>query len=117
MDIRNFFGPKGGDLKGSGAKTDLKPREEEKKKKKRVQVISDSDSDEELVKKPKEEPKKATSPSSKKEEAVPPKSKLKEVNASDFFNSKPLKTNPVKRKSPEKSVNRCVNILKLLHSC
>ena len=104
MDIRNFFGPKGGYLKGSGAKTDLKPREEEKKKKKRVQVFSDSDSDEELVKKPKEEPKKAAT--SKKEEAVPPKSKLKEVNASDFFNSKPVKTNPVKRKSPEKSVNR-----------
>ena len=111
MDIRNFFGPKGGDLKGSGAKTDLKPREEEKKKKKRVQVFSDSDSDEEFVKKPKEEPKKPKeepkkAATSKKEEAVPSKSKLKEVNASDFFNSKPVKTNPVKRKSPEKSVNR-----------
>ena len=117
MDIRSFFGPKGGNAKGSGPKTDPKLREEEKKKKKRVQVFSDSDSDEELVKKPKEQPKKATSTSSKKEEAVPPKSKLKEVNASDFFNSKPLKTNPVKRKSPEKSVNRCVNFLKIFPSC
>ena len=102
MDIRNFFGAKGGSGKGSGPKTDLKTKEE--KKKKRVQVFSDSDSDSEVVKKPKEEPKKITN--KKKEEAVPPKFKLKEVNAADFFNSKPVKTNPVKRKSPEKSVNR-----------
>ena len=102
MDIRNFFGAKGGSGKGSGPKTDLKTKEE--KKKKRVQVFSDSDSDSDDVKKPKAEPKKAST--SKKEEAIPPKSKLKEVNAVDFFNSKPMKTNPVKRKSPEKSVNR-----------
>ena len=100
MDIRNYFGG----AKGTSPKTDLKPKEDDKKKKKRVQVFSDSDSDSEVVKKPKEEPKKITN--KKKEEAVPPKSKLKEVNAADFFNSKPVKTNPVKRKSPEKNVNR-----------
>ena len=101
MDIRNFFGPKGASAKGSSSKADPKPKEERKKK--RVQVFSDSDSDEELVKKPKAEPKKATT--TRKEGAIPSKSKLKEVNATDFFNSKPMKTNPVKRKSPEKSVN------------
>ena len=99
MDIRNYFGG----AKGTSPKTDLKPKEDDKKKKKRVQVFSDSDSDEELVKKPKAEPKKATT--TRKEGAIPSKSKLKEVNATDFFNSKPMKTNPVKRKSPEKSVN------------
>ena len=101
MDIRNFFGAKNGSAKGSGSKTDAKPKEE--KKKKRVQVFSDSDSEDDSVKKPKAEPKKATT--GKKEE-TPQKSKLKEVNAKDFFNSKPMKTNPVKRKSPEKNVNR-----------
>ena len=96
MDIRNFFGPKAGG-KGSASKAAPKPQEETKKKK-RVQVLSDSDSEEEVKK-----PKVAAKPTkSKGEEKVPAKSKLKEVNPSDFFNSKAGTSNPVKRKSSEK---------------
>ena len=101
MDIRNFFGPKAGGAKakGSSPKSDSKPKDQ---KKKRAQVFSDSDSEEELVKKPKVNSKKVDP--SKKDDKIP--SKLKEVNAMDFFNSKAITTNPVKRKSPEKSAAR-----------
>ena len=98
MDIRNFFGSKGV-TKASGAKADSKPKEEEKKKK-RAQVLSDSDSEEEVAKKSRVSVKKTSR--SKKEVKSPPQPKLKEVNAADFFNSKAVTTNPVKRKSPEK---------------
>ena len=97
MDIRNFFGSKGV-TKASGPKANSKPKEEEKKK--RAQVISDSDSEEEVAKKSRVSVKKTSK--SKKEVKSPPQPKLKEVNAADFFNSKAVTTNPVKRKSPEK---------------
>lgn len=104
MDIRNFFGPKG------GAKPLVKKDINEKinvNKKKRANVISDSDSDEDIEKKPKV-PKQA-SPVLKKSEVKQglPKPNLKEVNASDFFGSmtstksKTSTTPSIKRKSPE----------------
>ena len=104
MDIRNFFGPKG------GAKPLIKKDFNEKinvDKKKRANVISDSDSDEDIEKKPKV-PKQA-SPVLKKSEVKQglPKPNLKEVNASDFFGSttstksKTSTTPSIKRKSPE----------------
>ena len=97
MDIRNFFGSKG------SSKT--APKADSSKsagpvKKKRANVISDSESDEEVEKKPKVEAKRVTP----KKEVEKNKSKLKEVNKSDFFNSnsKTSTSQPVKRKSPEK---------------
>ena len=103
MDIRNFFGAKGpgkgapkpdpASSKGSGSGD---------KKKKRANVISDSDSDEEIEKKPKVEAKKVTP----KKEDVKDKAKLKEINKSEFFNTKPSTTKPTKRKSPEKELKR-----------
>ena len=104
MDIRNFFGAKG---PGKGApKPDpasiVKGSGTGDKKKKRANVISDSDSDEEIEKKPKVEAKKVTP----KKEDIKDKSKLKEINKSEFFNTKPSTTKPTKRKSPEKELKR-----------
>ena len=103
MDIRNFFGAKGkpkpkGDTKAEQNKSSSGGEQ----KKKRVNVISDSDSEEEVEKKPKVEVKKVTS----KKEPNDSKAKLKEVNKSEFFNSKATKTSSVKRKSPEKELKR-----------
>ena len=97
MDIRNFFGAKGSSKTASKADSSKSSGTE---KKKRANVISDSESDEEVEKKPKIDKKKVTP----KKESEKSKSKLKEVNKSDFFNSnsKTSTTNPVKRKSPEK---------------
>ena len=107
MDIRNFFGAKGAS-KPSQSKTETSKTKTEvpEKKKKRANVISDSESEEEVEKKPKVETKKVTP---KKEKEHSPK--LKEINKSDFFGSsnasKPAKkTEPVKRKSPEKDALR-----------
>ena len=102
MDIRNFFGAKGslkpkGDKKGEQHKS---PGGD--KKKKRVNVISDSDSEEEVEKKAKLEAKKVTP----KKDTDKNKTKLKEVNKSEFFNAKTATTSSVKRKSPEKERKR-----------
>ena len=102
MDIRNFFGAKG-NLKPKGdTKVEQHKSSGGDKKKKRVNVISDSDSEEEVEKKPKFEAKKVTP----KKETDKSKTKLKEVNKSEFFNSKTTTTASVKRKSPEKELKR-----------
>jgi len=114
MDIRSFFGPKGGS-KPPVVKKDTTSSKvsNSSDKKKRANVISDSDSDEDFDKKPKVA--KHVSPPTKVQ-VIPkpsiPKPKLKEVNASDFFGSSPAPTKPtvtttsVKRKSPEKEQER-----------
>jgi len=112
MDIRSFFGPKGGSKPPVTKKDSSAKVSNATDKKKRANVISDSDSEEEFVKQPKVS--KKVSPSPKKAPAPKPslpKPKLKEVNASDFFGSspsnKPTSTTPsVKRKSPEKELER-----------
>ena len=98
MDIRNFFGSKGSSK--TAPKADSSSQSAGPVKKKRANVISDSESDEEVEKKPKVEAKRVTP----KKEVEKSKSKLKEVNKSDFFNSnsKTSTSQPVKRKSPEK---------------
>ena len=105
MDIRNFFGSKGG-TKAAPAKSDSNKATGGEKKKKRA-VISDSESDEEVEKKPKVETKKAT-PKKEADKAA----KLKEINKSDFFNSKSSTSQPVKRKSDDKERKRWVIIMK-----
>ena len=103
MDIRNFFGAKGS---SKPSKTESSKPQTVEKKKKRANVISDSDSDEDVDKKPKVEA--ATKKVTPKKEKDKSSSKLKEINKSDFFatSSKSSKTEPVKRKSPEKESKR-----------
>ena len=132
MDIRSFFAPKtgggggkvGGKYVGAAASDGLG-------KKKRINVISDSDEEEQPVKSKKPVKKKSnvlsdsdsasgddqtTKAKTRKSPKVGketdraavgiPKPKLKEVKASDFFNSasaKSQKSLSVKRKSPEKA--------------
>jgi len=110
MDIRNFFTAKGGS-KPTSKSSDQNSTKTKNEKKKRANVISDSESDEDFEKKPKVDHKKQPSPKFPKSSAkTTPKPKLKEVNASDFFNSKEaprtIITPSKKRKSPEKISER-----------
>ena len=81
MDIRSFFAPKG------GTKSQVKNNSANNlDNKKRANVISDSDSDDDFEKKSKVI--KKVSPTPKKtDKGKDSNSKLKEVNAKDFFGS------------------------------
>jgi hypothetical protein len=103
-DIRSFFAPRGGSKGGPpGGK---KPEEKKPEGKRRPAVLSDSDSDGEAAV-PAKAPKPTAKPK-KQDKVDPPKPKLKEVNAADFFatNAKEPKSSGVtpskKRKEAEK---------------
>lgn len=98
MDIRSFFGPKGGTkpaarveekkkkmaISDSDSDSEVKPKKKETKpEKKKKNVISDSESDEEPVKKAAKPTE--VKPKKKETKAEPAKPKLKEINATDFF--------------------------------